>query len=499
MRLLEILKENVHLSLSDDPEILGLSLDSRAVEQGYLYCALPGAKTHGGHFITEVIFKKPAAILVDTSYPLDTATQQALQQAHIPFGTVSDLAFKLGDIASRFYQQPSQKMDIVAVTGTNGKTSVCHYIASIMKAFKRQCAVLGTAGCGFPGELKVSDLTTPDTLTVQRLLAHYYDTGASMAALEASSHALVQHRLQGVAIKTAVFTNLSPEHFDYHLTMQAYAAAKETLFKWPNLQHAVINIDDPYGLTWCQRYYQAYRIIAYSCATTQPKLPPGVEFIQGRILEVSSLGINAEIMSPWGSHQVNIPIIGDFNLANILATLAVAQLYGMDFSETCQAIQHLQGVCGRMEVFNQKDNPTVVVDFAHTPDALAKALASVRSHTSGKLWCVFGCGGDRDRSKRPIMGKLAAQYADRIVLTNDNPRREDPAQIIAEIHHGIPKSHPSVYIEIDRTAAIKYAIDHANSVDLVLIAGKGHEMYQIIGDEKQHFSDQAVVAQCLQN
>lgn len=499
MKLSELLHEITPVTLSTDPLVTGITHDSRNVVAGNVFCAVSGTSVHGGNYIDSVIDQKPSAILLDCDYNLSDETAQRLQTNAVGVLRVPNLKASIGRIASRFFQSPSQRLSIIAVTGTNGKTSVCHFLAEALHYLQIKCAVLGTAGSGFIGELSAAALTTPDATQVHSLLADFVAQGATMTALEASSHALTQHRLSGCQIETAVFTNLTPEHLDYHVDMTAYGAAKETLLQWPGLRQAVINADDPLGLRWCHRYHNCYPIIAYSTADCLPKLPKNVTLIHGKLQQMSNQGIRAEIVSPWGCRQIELPILGKFNLANCLAVLGVMQFYQIPFVPSIACLQKIHGVCGRMQLFTQVNKPTIVVDFAHTPDALASALSSLRAHVKGKLWCVFGCGGNRDKLKRPLMGKIAAQLADFLILTNDNPRQEDPEQIIADIKQGIPPTFTGVHLEMDRAASILYAIAHAKSADIILVAGKGHETYQLIGDTRYPFSDQAVVRAGLQN
>lgn len=498
MKLSQLLNGITTVEHYSDIDVTGITHDSRQVKSGDLFCAIPGLKVHGGEYIVDIIPQQPAAILLDANFILSDTLIAALLANDIRVVCVTDIIAKLGMIAARFFHDPSQHMHLVAVTGTNGKTSVCHFLAEAMHVCAHKCGVLGTAGIGFINQLSTSALTTPDAIALQHCLAEFLAEGAEMVALEASSHALIQQRLAGCQIETAVFTNLSPEHLDYHADMDDYASAKERLMQWPGLRQAVVNVDDPIGLQWCQRYHEKYPVIAYSCAEILPTLPNGVNLLHGTLNASSTEGLHAQITSPWGNADIQVPIIGKFNLANLLAVLGVMHFYHDNFSECINAIQQVHGVCGRMQLFTQAVGPSVVVDFAHTSDALANALSSLRAHVSGQLWCVFGCGGSRDKEKRPLMGQIAAEFADHIILTNDNPRQDKPSDIIADIQQGIPASHHSVQVEMDRAAAIEYAISRAGLDDIILIAGKGHETYQLIGDQRLSFSDQAVVKQCLQ-
>ena len=497
MQLSQLLTGLLPLSPSVDCTIKGLTQDSRCLQPGEVFCAIPGTQTHGGYFIPQLIAQQPAAILLDVAFELAEATLAKLTAANIPLVRIPDLNANLGFIASRFFGSPSNQLSLIAVTGTNGKTSVCHYLAQALTHLQQSCGILGTAGIGFINQLIPSPLTTLDPIQLQYQLAQFARDKAQHVALEASSHALVQKRLRGCQISTAVFTNLTPEHLDYHGTMEAYEAAKALLMQWPGLQQAVVNVDDPVGLRWCQRYHIDYPMVAYSCAPIPPTVPAAVPLLYGNLREVSTEGLRVEISSPWGTGEIQIPLIGRFNIANALAVLGVLQFYHPNFMDCLQALSTLRGVCGRMQLFKQNNFPTVVVDYAHTPDALENALQSLCTHQYSRIWCVFGCGGDRDRLKRPLMGQIVATYADYIILTNDNPRHEAPQQIIADIQQGLPQDDTRVYIEMNRSAAIQYAISQAKPNDVVLVAGKGHETYQQLGKERVPFSDQAVVMACL--
>lgn len=497
MQLSQLLTGLISLPVGMDFMVKGLTQDSRHLKPGEIFCAVAGAQTHGGYFIPQVIAQQPAAILLDVTFELAEATLGTLRAANIPVVRIPNLNANLGFIASRFFGSPSKELSLIAVTGTNGKTSICHYLAQALTYLQKSCGILGTAGIGFINQLRPSPLTTLDPIRLQYELAQFVRGKAQQVALEASSHALVQQRLSGCQITTAVFTNLTPEHLDYHCTMEAYEAAKALLMQWPELQQAVVNVDDPVGLRWCQRYHTDYPMVAYSCAARPPIVPNGVPLLSGNLCEVSPQGLRVQISSPWGAGEVQIPLIGQFNIANALAVLGVLQFYHPDFMNCLQALSTLRGVCGRMQVFTQANFPTIVVDYAHTPDALENALQSLRTHQYSHIWCVFGCGGDRDRLKRPLMGQIVATYADYIILTNDNPRHEAPQQIMADIQQGFSQDDTTVHVEMNRATAIQYAISQASSDDVVLIAGKGHETYQQLGEERVPFSDQAVVMACL--
>jgi UDP-N-acetylmuramoyl-L-alanyl-D-glutamate--2,6-diaminopimelate ligase len=376
---------------------------------------------------------------------------------------------------------------VCGVTGTNGKTSCSQWISSALTSVKIKTAVIGTLGSGFPPSLDAVDNTTPDALEVHRLLAEFRSGGAGAVAMEVSSHGLDQGRVNGVAFDCALFTNLTHDHLDYHGTLAAYAEAKARLFAMPGLASAVLNLDDPFGAQLAQRAAaRGVRTIGYSLSGA-----PAAEFISVSSLE----GQRAEIKSTWGSAAVTIPQLGRFNVANALGVLGCLVAKGIPFREAVALLEALPPVAGRMQKIG--DRPLVVVDYAHTPDALDKVLAAlqpVARARAGRLVVVFGAGGGRDKTKRPAMGNVAAKRADRVMLTSDNPRGEDPQAIVAAIREGVSGD---CTVELDRARAIDAAIASADTADVVLIAGKGHEDYQEIAGRRLPFSDAAVAGAAL--
>jgi len=461
-------------------EVRGLQTDSRRVQPGDLFLAVPGMVMDGRDYIGDAVASGAAAIVYETGDGF------ALRATPVPVFGVSGLRNQIGVIAERFYGSPSRRLVVIGVTGTNGKTTCTQLLAQALDQAPRRCAVIGTLGYGFPGALNASMHTTPDAMTVQRLLADFAEQGAVQVAMEVSSHALEQGRVNGVAFGVAVFTNLTRDHLDYHGDMQAYGKAKAGLFAAEGLKYAVINHDDPFGRSLLADLSPQIRTLSY-----------GIEGGDVRAREVRLLpdGLWLRIATPEGETELRSPLIGRFNAYNLLAVLATLLALGVNLGEAATRLSRAHAPAGRVERFGgARGLPLVVVDYAHTPDALEKILLALREHARGKLWCVFGCGGDRDRGKRPVMGEIAERLADAVVLTDDNPRHESGDAIIADILGGMNAS-PKVIRE--RKAAIAEAIRHAGEGDIVLIAGKGHEDYQQVGDTRLPYSDRDAVRELL--
>ncbi len=454
-------------------DITSVTLNSQQVKPGSLFIALH----RGVEYIPDAIANGALAVLVDGDLHCDS-------QADAFIISIPMLQQIYGDIASYFYGHPSKKLTIIGITGTNGKTSVSHYIAQLMQYCGRRCGIIGTLGVGEIDDLQPTGLTTPDAVTVHHTLKKFVDNGITDVAMEVSSHALAQHRVQGVAFDVAVFTNLSHDHLDYHGNMQQYFSEKQKLFVDYGIKHAVINSDDQYGQ---QLSDVSEHVLTYSTRKN-------ADISAAQIL-FSEQGIAAKVSSPWGAGDVELPLLGEFNLSNILASIAAVSCCNVTFNDCLMAANTLQAVAGRMQCFRAINKPLVIVDYAHTPDALTKALQAINVHCQGDIWCVFGCGGNRDRDKRAVMARVAEAQVQHIVLTNDNPRHEDPQQILDDIIAGFVLIKP--HVEPDRATAIAYAIEQANSHDTVLIAGKGHENYQLLGDQKIYFSDSDCVESLL--
>jgi UDP-N-acetylmuramoyl-L-alanyl-D-glutamate--2,6-diaminopimelate ligase len=462
------------------PAGAGLSADSRLVAPGDVFLAFPGEVHDGRQYIPQAIAAGAGAILWE-------AEGWSLQSG-VPNLPVQGLRALAAEIAAQWYGDPSRALWMTGVTGTNGKTSVAHWLGQALTAAGRPSAILGTLGNGMPGALQPATHTTPDCVTLQRLLAGYRAAGAEAAVMEVSSHGLAQGRVQGVHFDVAVLTNLSRDHLDYHGDMASYAEAKAKLFGWPGLAWALLNLDDPFGQALHQRLAGTpVRCLGYGLQGGD---------ILGKVLKLDAEGIRMAVDTPWGRGEVVSPLLGEFNAYNLLAVLGGLLAAGVPLDTALAQLGRLRPVAGRMQTLRLGDEgPTVVVDYAHTPDALEKTLQALRRLTSGRLWCVFGAGGGRDRGKRPLMGGIAASLADAVVVTSDNPRYEEPAGIIADILAGMPPGQTAI---IDRAEAIRRAIAAAGREDVVLIAGKGHEDYQEIHGVRQPFSDLDVARAALE-
>lgn len=490
----------------------GIEIDSRKIESGYVFLAYPGEITDGRDFILEAINNGASAILCHEAVP--EITKKKLENLpKIPILIIPDLKTQAGFIAAEFYGYPSRDLTVIGVTGTNGKTSITQFIAQVLTELGTTCGVIGTIGMGLFGDLAPTLNTTPDAVTLQKWLFKLKQAGAKAIAMEVSSHGLMQGRTNGIEFDIAVFTNLTHDHLDYHETMQNYGEAKKLLFLQPGLKAAIINADDEFGLQLIHELSGNLNICAY---TTKPKLhissavAPSSSVLPRPIkstglamteicadnIKLTLSGITANVTTPWGNGTLKSQLLGRFNLSNLLAVIGVLGVMKVDLVQALPFVTNLKTVNGRMQTFGGNKKPLIVVDYAHTPDALEQVLLTLHECCSGAIWCVFGCGGDRDRTKRAMMGQTVEQYSDYVIITNDNPRSEDQMQIVDDIVQGL--SCPwAAEIELDRGAAIVHAIDCANPGDIVLIAGKGHENYQIIGKERIYFSDQEVVRSIL--
>jgi UDP-N-acetylmuramoyl-L-alanyl-D-glutamate--2,6-diaminopimelate ligase len=458
--------------------ITDLTLDSRQVTPGAAFVALAGGREHGLKYATEALARGAAIVLYEPT--------PEFPRVDAPSLAVPGLKAELGDLARAFYAL-SPAPTLVGVTGTNGKTTVAYLLAQTLGQAQRPCGYIGTLGYGVPPHLTAHGLTTPDCLTLHRELA---ELGAGRVAMEVSSHALAQDRIAGLVFHTAVFTNLTRDHLDEHGDLASYGNAKRRLFRLPGLRYAVVNADDPFG------------------ASLGPDLPVGCELLRtstrgagaelvGRLRRADLAGVDIDISGKFGVGRLQSKLIGTFNAENLLAALGALLAQGVPLRPACAGLGAAKPAPGRMEVLGgPPSKPWVVIDYAHTPDALRRVLGTLEAAVTGELTCVFGCGGDRDRGKRPLMGSVAADLADRIVLTDDNPRSEDPAAIVSEIRQGVGE-HPRVSVIHERRAALANAIGKARPGDVVLIAGKGHEAEQLVGREKRAFSDRAVAAELL--
>ncbi|MGO4503924.1 MULTISPECIES: UDP-N-acetylmuramoyl-L-alanyl-D-glutamate--2,6-diaminopimelate ligase [unclassified Dyella] len=468
-----------------DIVVSGLTLDSRQVRPGDAFFALRGTREHGISFARGAAERGARVVLAE-------APPAHVEGLDVPVLWVDGLHGKVGEIASRFFGRPSEALRVIGVTGTNGKTSTVQLLAQALEFLGHRAATIGTLGAGLHGRINEGERTTPDAINVQGLLASFRDDGATHVAMEVSSHALEQGRVAAVAFDVAAFTNLTRDHLDYHGSMEAYGEAKAKLFAWPSLQAAAINIDDAFGRTLAQRLPQGVQALRLSAENHADADVRAVNIV------TSAEGLAFDVQTPWGSHAVRSRLLGRFNVANLLAVIACLGALGESFERMVEAVESLEPINGRMNRLGGVSQlPLVVVDYAHTPDALEQALSALRAHCEGQLICVFGCGGERDAGKRPQMGAIAERLADRIIVTDDNPRGEDGDDIVAQIVAGLRKPDLAT-VQRDRAQAIQLALASAQAGDVVLIAGKGHETYQEGAHGKRPFDDLAVARQALE-
>jgi UDP-N-acetylmuramyl-tripeptide synthetase len=463
-----------------------ITADSRQVRAGDAFAAYPGQLSDGRAFITDAIARGAGSVLWEAlSFRWDAAWR-------VSNVAVDDLKAKLGAIAHQIYGRPSHSLSVIGVTGTNGKTSCAHWIAQCLDACGRKCGVIGTLGNGLAGALEASARTTPDAAAVHETLGRLRDDGAQAVAMEVSSHGLEQGRVNAVEFDVALFTNLTRDHLDYHGTMAAYGATKAKLFSWPTQPACVLNADDSFGRTLADAARaRGQRVLTYGLASAD---------IAATQVANTRDGFALSITTPWGRGEVATRLAGMFNASNALGVLGVLLACGIELETALTALARVTPPPGRMQRLGGGFEPLVVIDYAHSPDALEQVLAALRPAVAvgGALICVFGCGGDRDPGKRPEMGRVAGRGADRIVVTSDNPRSEDPAAIAGAIVAGIHDTgHRNHALELDRAAAIRMAVASAQGGDVVLVAGKGHEDYQERQGERTPFSDAAVAAAAL--
>ncbi len=458
------------------------AIDSRRLAPGEVFLAYPGERVDGRDYIPQALAAGAAGVLWESrEFAWDGRWS-------VPNAPVLGLREQAGPVAAQAFGNPSHKLWVAGVTGTNGKTSCSHWIAQCFAGLGRPAAVVGTLGSGRPGQLRQALQTTPDPVSLQRELDTQVRESVQVSAVEVSSHALDQGRVNGVRFRVGLFTNLSRDHLDYHGDMSAYGAAKARLFRLPGMEAAVLNQDDPFGMELLRDLAPTpLRLLSYGLTAGD---------IRGRILRRSRDGLCLEVTTPWGGARLETRLLGAFNAQNLLGVLGVLLLAGVDLRSAVSALETVESVPGRLQRLDAPGRPLVVVDYAHTPDALEKVLETLREvlPDGARLHCVFGCGGERDAGKRPMMGAIAARLAHRVILTSDNPRGEDPLQIISAIRAG---AGPAALVEPDRRTAIGLAVRDAAPADLVLVAGKGHETYQEIAGERFGFDDAFVARAAL--
>ncbi|MGP8307048.1 UDP-N-acetylmuramoyl-L-alanyl-D-glutamate--2,6-diaminopimelate ligase [Vibrio sp. YIC-376] len=462
-----------------------LELDSRRVQTGTTFVAIVGHVVDGRRFISSAIEQGANAVIAQAC---DLKSHGTIEMVgDVPVIYLNALDKCLSEIAGQLYTYPA--MELIGVTGTNGKTTITQLIAQWIELVGSKAAVMGTTGNGFLGHLQQAANTTGNAVEIQHTLSSLAAQGAKYTSLEVSSHGLVQGRVKALSFSAGVFTNLSRDHLDYHGTMKDYASAKFTLFTEHQCEKAVINVDDEVGAAWAKDLSNAIAV----------SLTPTAEFanaLWANNVAYAESGITIEFEGTFGAGTLYAPLIGEFNAANLMLAFATLLSLGFDKQELLATASQLQPVLGRMELFQTEKRAKVVVDYAHTPDALEKALQALRVHCEGQLWAIFGCGGDRDAGKRPMMAEIAERLGDKVVLTDDNPRSESPELIVNDMLAGLLKPAEAI-IEHDRFKALSYALENASAQDIILLAGKGHEDYQIRNGETIHYSDRESAMQLL--
>lgn len=483
MMLSDLLTEQWLPAAVADVQISGLNLDSRLIASGELFVAVPGAAADGRKFIGEAIKAGAAAVIKEPE-----GEEVIAWQGPVPIIPIPNLAKQLSAIAARFYRDPSACMSLVGITGTNGKSTCSHLLAQLYQRLGTQSAVMGTLGYGCVSsinfvvdQLTDTGLTTSDAISNQRILAELQTGEVDLVSMEVSSHALEQERVAAIHFDAAIFTNLTRDHLDYHGSMENYALAKQKLFTMAGLSHRIINVDDPWGSKLAKLKNSDAHIWTYSLASEDADL-----YVISA--EYDERGIRAELNGRWGKGVLRSSLVGQFNLQNLLAVITTCCARGHDLTAILKAASQLRAVSGRMEKIVSGADVSVVVDYAHTPDSLRQVLDAMRAHTNNRLWCIFGCGGDRDKGKRPLMAEVAETLADKVVITSDNPRTENADAIIEDVKAGL-KNPEAALVMTDRAQAIAECIAKAHPGDCVVIAGKGHEDYQLIGEDRLPFSD----------
>lgn len=477
-------------------KVNNLCLDTRQLAAGAAFIALVGTKVDGRDFIAKAIESGASAILVEA----DKNWQGIAWLGKVPVIAIENLAAQVSAIAAIFFGCPSKKIPVIGITGTNGKTTCSLLAAQLLARLQQKSAVIGTIGYGLLNAqavapisqqlvaLQNTGLTTPDPIAMQRILAELVEQGATAIAIEASSHSLEQKRIASVNIRTAIFTNLTQDHLDYHGDLTRYGNAKAQLLNAPGLQTAILNADDAWAKSLLAKMPAGVTPLTFSIQGDSIENPAD---IYAKNIQLNPFGVSATLITPWGSADIYSPLLGEFNLSNLLAVIAAVAVQGFPLNAVVAELPELLPAPGRMQqvvVDQHAQQIQVIVDYAHTPDALENTLNAIHQHRSGNIWTVFGCGGDRDKTKRPQMGTIAERLSDYVIVTNDNPRSEDPSVIAGEILRGMNRPSGCLVIA-DRAQAIDFAVQQAKVGDIVLIAGKGHEDYQIFANQTLPFSD----------
>ena len=498
--LLEGFVDDSLIAQCHDIKINALVQDNRKACSGNLFIAHQGYNTHGLLYAQDAVAKGVSVILWDGDLGFDNNQRDEILDSisnKVLCIQCEDLKNKVGAIASRFYDQPSLSLNTIGVTGTDGKTSIAHFLAQCLDSYSVHCGVLGTLGNGFINDLHPTGLTTVDALLVQKTLADIKKQGAKHVVMEVSSHGLDQGRVSGVAFTTAVLSNLAADHLDYHGTIENYSEAKKRLFFTPGLSSAVINLDDEFGRALAKEIRSHVCVWGYSLEKDISKYEGYADYFVNAVeVKPFELGSHLSVSTPKGISHFDVPLLGRFNVSNTLAVLSTLLVSGFSYDKAIKSLSMIHSVDGRVEIIAEEGKPVVVVDFAHTEQGLLAVCESLREHFKGDLWCVFGCGGDRDRSKRPLMAKAVEARCDKTIVTTDNPRHEDPQKIIDEVLQGF-SSLENVEAVLDRRQAIDIAISNAKPEDVILLAGKGHETSQIVGDVHIAFDDRRVAREFL--
>lgn len=475
----------------------GVAQDSRDVGKNYLFIAISGTSSHGLQYAEQAVAAGASVVLSEDSID-QCKSKLGVFANKVLCLQLENLQAKVGVIASRFYNEPSHDLDVIGITGTDGKTSVSHYIAQCLDSEIAPCGVLGTLGNGLIHDLHPTGLTTVGAVQLQRNLASLIGAGAKAVVMEVSSHGLDQGRVNGVEFDTAVFTNLSRDHLDYHGSMDAYFEAKSKLFELAGLKSAVINLDDAFGCRLAHKCRGTLTVLGYSTSPQGEALASCVDrIVYAKRIKAARYGFEIDVSTPAGDGRFQLNLLGEFNVSNALAVLATLLLNNMALDQALRRLQEIRPVAGRMELIEIEHRPTVIVDYAHTPQGVIAACKAAKLHFAGQLWCVFGCGGDRDREKRPQMAQAAETFADHVIVTSDNPREEDPQVIVNQVFAGFEHAD-AVGCYLDRREAISHAIAQAASEDVILIVGKGHEAVQILANERIAFDDRLVARELLE-